>query len=66
MSYEPSLGHGQGKQFNRPPILNEQYYSWVRTRMQEFIQAEDFELCVRITNGPLTPNVTNSEGKKVL
>ena len=33
--------------------------------MEDFIQAEDYELCVRITKGPLIPTITDSEGNKV-
>ena len=33
--------------------------------MEDFIQAEDYELWVRITNGPLIPTITDSEGNKV-
>ena len=33
--------------------------------MEDFIQAEDYELWVIITNWPLTPTTTNSEGNKV-
>ena len=29
------------------------------------MQAEDYELWVKITNGPLTPTITDSEGNKV-
>ena len=33
--------------------------------MENFIQAEDYELWVKITNGPLVPTITDSEGNKV-
>ena len=33
--------------------------------MKHFTQDEDYELWVRITNGPLTPTITDSEGNKV-
>ena len=33
--------------------------------MEDFIQAEDYELWVRITKGPLIPTITDSEGNKV-
>ena len=33
--------------------------------MEDFIQAEDYELWVRITYGPLIPTITDSEGNKV-
>ena len=31
--------------------------------MEDFIQAEDYEVWVRITNGPLTPTITDSVPK---
>ena len=65
MNFVPSLGHGQGQHFNRPPLFNGEYYSWWKTRMEDFIQAENYELWVRITNGPLIPTNTDSKGKKV-
>ncbi|XP_069146022.1 uncharacterized protein [Solanum lycopersicum] len=33
--------------------------------MEEFIPAEDYELWVSITKGPLNPTITDSEGNKV-
>ena len=65
MNFVPSLGHGQGQHFNRPPLFNGEYYSWWKTRMEDFIQAEDYELWVRITNGPLIPTITDSEWNNV-
>ena len=65
VNFAPPLGHGQGQHINRPPLFNGEYYSWWKTRMEDFIQAEDYELWVRITNGPLIPTITDSEGNKV-
>lgn len=33
--------------------------------MKDFIQAEDYELWVRITDGPLIPTVKDNEGNNV-
>ena len=33
--------------------------------MEDFIQDKDYELFVRITNGPLTPTIADSEGNRV-
>ena len=44
MNSAPPLGHGQGQHINRPPLFNGEYYSWWKTRMEDFIQAEDYEL----------------------
>ena len=33
--------------------------------MEDFIEAEDYELWVRITNRPLIPTITDCEGNKV-
>ena len=65
MSSAPPLGHGKGQHINRPPLFNGQYYSWWKARMEDFIQAEDYELWVRITKGPLIPTITDSEGNKI-
>ena len=40
MNSAPPLGHGQGQHINRPPLFNGEYYSWWKTRMEDFIQAE--------------------------
>ena len=60
MNSAPPLGHGQRKYINRPPLFNGEYYYWWKTRMEDFIQDEDYELWVRITNGPLIPTITDS------
>ena len=65
MSSAPPLGHGKGQHINRPLLFNGQYYSWWKARMEDFIQAEDYELWARITKGPLIPTITDSEGNKV-
>ncbi|KAH0688872.1 hypothetical protein KY289_016230 [Solanum tuberosum] len=65
MSSALPLGHGQGQHINRPALFNGQYYSWWKTKMEDFIQAEDYELWVRIIDGPLTPTVKDSEGNNV-
>ena len=65
MSSTPPLGHGKGQHINRPPLFNGQYYSWWKARMEDFIQAEDYELWVRINKGPLIPTITDSEGNKI-
>ena len=65
MSSAPPLRHDKGQHINRPPLLNGQYYSWWKARMEDFIQAEDYELWVRITLGPQIPTTTDSEGNKI-
>ena len=65
MNSAPLLGHGQGQHINRPSLFNGEYYCWRKTRMEDFIEAEDYELWVRITNRPLIPNITDSEGNNV-
>ena len=65
MNSTPPIAHGQGQHINRTPLFNGEYYSQWKTRMEDFIQAEDYELWVRITNGPLIPTITDSESNKV-
>ena len=65
MNSASPVGHGQGQHIDRIPLFNGEYYYWWTTRMEDFIQAKDYELWVRITYGPLTPILTDSEGNKV-
>ncbi|KAH0712161.1 hypothetical protein KY289_008120 [Solanum tuberosum] len=65
MNYAPPLEYGQGQHINRPPLFNRQYYSCLKTRMEDFIQAEDYELSMRVTDGPLMPTIKDSEGKDI-
>ncbi|KAH0715005.1 hypothetical protein KY284_007910 [Solanum tuberosum] len=65
MNYAPPLEYGQGQHIKRPTLFNRQYYSWWKTRMEDFIQVEDYELLVRVTDGPLMPTIKDSEGKYI-
>ncbi|XP_075078132.1 uncharacterized protein LOC142164285 [Nicotiana tabacum] len=46
----------------RPPRFNGQYYGWWKTRMHDFIMAEDSELWDVICDGPFVPMKTGGEG----
>jgi len=52
-----STPHGmlEGKSITRPPYFNGQHYGYWTNRMENYIQAEDYELWMLIKNGPL-PN----------
>ena len=45
----------EGRYTYRPPRFNGQYYGWWKTRMHDFIIAEDSELWDVICNGPYMP-----------
>ncbi|XP_019231773.1 PREDICTED: uncharacterized protein LOC109212577 [Nicotiana attenuata] len=53
MSAPPGINEGQST--TRPPLFNRKYYSWWKTRMEDFLTAEDYELCTIVNRGPLTP-----------
>ncbi|XP_075095328.1 uncharacterized protein LOC142173605 [Nicotiana tabacum] len=44
-----------------PPRFNGQYYGWWKTRMHDFIMAEDSELWDVICDGPFVPTKTSGE-----
>ena len=66
MNSAPPLGHGKWQHINIPPLFNGDNYSWWKTTMEYFIQVENFELWVRITNGPLIPSITLVKGIRYL
>ncbi|XP_075075619.1 uncharacterized protein LOC142162770 [Nicotiana tabacum] len=45
----------EGESTYRPPRFNGQYYGWWKTRMHDFIMAEDSELWDIICDGPHVP-----------
>ena len=55
----------EGQSITRPPYFNGQHYSWWKNRMENYIQAEDYELWMLIKNGPLVPYKILEDGKKV-
>ncbi|XP_070038599.1 uncharacterized protein [Nicotiana tomentosiformis] len=53
MAAPPNFEEGQSTYI--PPRFNGQYYGWWKTRMHDFIMAEDFELWDVICDGPFVP-----------
>ncbi|XP_075087564.1 uncharacterized protein LOC142169582 [Nicotiana tabacum] len=53
MAAPPNFEEGQSTY--RPPRFNGQYYRWWKTRMHDFIMAEDYELWDVICDGPFFP-----------
>ncbi|XP_070046625.1 uncharacterized protein [Nicotiana tomentosiformis] len=51
----------EGQSTYRPPRFNGQYYGWWKTRMHDFIMAEDSELWDVIYDGPFVPMKTIGE-----
>ncbi|XP_070034819.1 uncharacterized protein [Nicotiana tomentosiformis] len=60
MAAPPNFEEGQSTY--RPPRFNGQYYGWRKTRMHDFIMAEDSELWDVICNGLFVPMKTVDEG----
>jgi len=52
-----STPHGmlEGQSITLPPYFNGQHYSWWKNRMENYVQANDYELWMLIKNGPLIP-----------
>ena len=55
----------KGQSVTRPPYLNGQHYSWWKNRMENYIQADDYELQMIIKNGPLIPKEAIEDGRIV-
>ncbi|XP_033515545.1 uncharacterized protein [Nicotiana tomentosiformis] len=51
----------EGHSTYRPPRFNGQYYRWWKTRMHDFIMAEDLELYDVIYDGPFVPTKTSGD-----
>lgn len=64
MSVPPGINEGQST--TRPPLFNGKYYSWWKTRMEDFLTAEDYELWTIINQDPLIPSKQNAQSKTVL
>ncbi|XP_059306314.1 uncharacterized protein LOC132057724 [Lycium ferocissimum] len=62
MAAPPNMEEGQS--FTRPPRFNGKYYGWWKTRMHDFIMAEDSELWDVICDGPYIPVHTSEDGKE--
>ncbi|XP_070037283.1 uncharacterized protein [Nicotiana tomentosiformis] len=59
------LENWEGQSTTRPPLFNDQYYSWWKTRMRDHIIGEDYELWDIVTDGPLATMKINAEGVEV-
>ncbi|XP_033514709.2 uncharacterized protein [Nicotiana tomentosiformis] len=59
MAAPPNFEEGQSTY--RPPRFNGQYYGWWKTRMHDFIMAEDSRLWDVICVGPFIPTKTSGD-----
>ncbi|XP_033511023.1 uncharacterized protein LOC142178067 [Nicotiana tabacum] len=59
MAAPPNIEEGQSTY--RPPKFNGQYYGWCKTRMHDFIMAENFELWNVISDGPFVLTKTRGD-----
>jgi len=55
----------EGQSITRP-YFNGQHYGWWKNRMENYIQAEDYELWMLIKNGPLIPTRIREDGATVV
>jgi len=55
----------EGQSITRPPYFNGQHYSWWKDMMENYIQAEDYELWMLIKNGPLISTKVTKNGTEV-
>ncbi|XP_070030397.1 uncharacterized protein [Nicotiana sylvestris] len=58
-------GNWEGQFTARPPLFNDQYYSWWKNRMRDHIIGEDYELWDIVTDGLLATTKKNDEGVDV-
>jgi len=59
-----SDGMLEGQSITRPPYFNGQRYGWWKNKMENYIQAEDYELWMLTKNGPLIPMKVKEDGTK--
>ena len=55
----------EGQSVTRPPYFNGQHCSWRKNRIENYVQADDYELWMIIQNGPLIPKNTVENGSSV-
>ena len=53
----------EGRYVTRPLYFNGQHYSWWKNQIENYIQAEDYELWMLIVNGPYIPVKVTTNGK---
>ena len=64
MNFSPPIVYSKRQSTFRLPMSNGSHFGWWKARMEDFIQAEDYELWDRITIGPTIP-IKIVEGVKV-
>jgi len=65
LKMSPPQGMLEGQSITGPSYFNGQHYGWWKNRMENYMQAEDYELWILIKNGPLIPVKVNEEGKAI-
>ncbi|XP_070045990.1 uncharacterized protein [Nicotiana tomentosiformis] len=63
MSAPPGTNEGQST--TRSSLFNEKYYSWWKSRIEDFLTAEDYELWTIVNQGPLTPTKKNVQNETI-
>ncbi|XP_070003530.1 uncharacterized protein [Nicotiana sylvestris] len=63
MSAPPGINEGHST--TRPPLFNENYYSWRKARMNDFLTTEDHERWTIVNQGPLIPIKQNIQSEIV-
>jgi len=58
-------GMCEGQSIIHPPYFNGQHYGCWKNRLENYIQAEDYELWMLIKNGPLISMKVKEDGTKV-
>ena len=66
MAIEASPTHlvGEGQSIVRPPLFNGENYAYWKTRMRQFIQANDYKAWRVIVNGPTIPTKIMGDEEK--
>jgi len=55
----------EGQYVTRPQYFNGQHYNWWKNRIENYIQADDYELWMNIENGPYILVRITEDGKIV-
>ncbi|XP_069149264.1 uncharacterized protein [Solanum lycopersicum] len=55
----------EGQSSSQPPRFNDQFYSWWKTRMHDYLMVEDKKLWDIVLDGPFIPTIEVKEAKEI-
>ena len=58
-----TLNLEEGQSSSQPPRFNDQFYSWWKTRMHDYLMVEDKKLWDIVLDGPFIPTIEVKYGE---